>query len=81
MMCAGGSTATGLRRFTPNCSGAIAETAARLMPADRARITRALEVVLATGRTIGDWHREGLRAGARSRALRARCSSIPSAPR
>lgn len=37
------------------------ETAARLMPGDRARITRALEVVLATGRTIGDWHREGLR--------------------
>jgi tRNA dimethylallyltransferase len=37
------------------------ETAARLMPGDRARITRALEVVEATGRTIGDWHREGLR--------------------
>jgi tRNA dimethylallyltransferase len=36
------------------------ETAARLMPGDRARITRALEVVLATGRTIGDWHRDGL---------------------
>jgi len=36
------------------------ESAARLMPGDRARITRALEVVLATGRTIGDWHREGL---------------------
>jgi len=36
------------------------ESAARLMPADQARITRALEVVLATGRTIGDWHREGL---------------------
>jgi tRNA dimethylallyltransferase len=30
------------------------------MPGDRARITRALEVALATGRTIGDWHREGL---------------------
>jgi len=36
------------------------ETATRLMPGDRARITRALEVVLATGRTIGDWHRDGL---------------------
>jgi tRNA dimethylallyltransferase len=36
------------------------EAAARLMPGDRARITRALEVVLATGRTIGDWHRDGL---------------------
>jgi tRNA dimethylallyltransferase len=38
------------------------ETAARLMPGDRARITRALEVVTATGRTIGDWHRDGLAA-------------------
>jgi tRNA dimethylallyltransferase len=37
------------------------ETAARLIPGDRARITRALEVVMATGRSIGDWHRDGLR--------------------
>jgi tRNA dimethylallyltransferase len=36
------------------------ESAARLMPGDRARITRALEVALATRRPIGDWHREGL---------------------
>jgi tRNA dimethylallyltransferase len=33
--------------------------AARLMPGDRARIARALEVVLATGRSILDWHEEG----------------------
>jgi tRNA dimethylallyltransferase len=32
--------------------------AARLMPGDRARITRALEVVLATGRSLLDWHEE-----------------------
>ncbi len=32
--------------------------AARLMPGDRARISRALEVVLATGRSILDWHGE-----------------------
>ena len=36
-------------------------TAHRLMPADRARITRALEVVLATGRSLTDWHREGMK--------------------
>ena len=36
-------------------------TAQRLMPADRSRISRALEVVLATGRSLTDWHREGLR--------------------
>jgi tRNA dimethylallyltransferase len=36
--------------------------AARLMPNDRARISRALEVVLATGRSLHDWHREGLPA-------------------
>ena len=32
----------------------------RLMPLDRSRITRALEVVLATGRSLTDWHRDGL---------------------
>ena len=35
-------------------------TAHRLMPNDRARISRALEVVLATGRSLTDWHREGM---------------------
>jgi tRNA dimethylallyltransferase len=35
-------------------------TARRLMSGDRARITRALEVVLATGRSLTDWHREGM---------------------
>jgi len=34
--------------------------AQRLMPGDRARITRALEVVLATGRPLANWHREGM---------------------
>ena len=34
--------------------------AARLEPNDRVRIARALEVVLATGRALTDWHREGL---------------------
>jgi tRNA dimethylallyltransferase len=29
---------------------------------DRSRISRALEVVLATGRPLSDWHREGLPA-------------------
>jgi tRNA dimethylallyltransferase len=34
--------------------------AARLMPGDRSRITRALEVILATGRPLADWHRDGM---------------------
>ncbi len=34
--------------------------AARLEPADRTRIARALEVIEATGRPLGDWHRRGL---------------------
>ena len=38
------------------------ETAARLMPGDRARVTRALEVILATGRSLSDWHDEGMPA-------------------
>jgi tRNA dimethylallyltransferase len=33
--------------------------AARLMPGDRSRITRALEVVLATGRSLAEWHEQG----------------------
>jgi tRNA dimethylallyltransferase len=33
--------------------------AARLSPGDRARVTRALEVVLATGRSLLDWHDAG----------------------
>src|ERR1700687_5593617 len=37
-------------------------TAQRLMVNDRSRISRALEVVLATGRSLTDWHREGLSA-------------------
>jgi len=36
-------------------------SAERLMPADRSRITRALEVVLATGRSLSDWHRDGMK--------------------
>jgi tRNA dimethylallyltransferase len=32
--------------------------AARLKPSDRARITRALEVVLATGRSLFNWHQQ-----------------------
>jgi tRNA dimethylallyltransferase len=34
--------------------------ARRLMPGDRARITRALEVFLSTGRSLTDWHRDGM---------------------
>jgi tRNA dimethylallyltransferase len=36
------------------------ETAHRLMPNDRSRIARALEVFKSTGRSLSDWHREGL---------------------
>ena len=36
------------------------DTAKRLMPKDRARIARALEVMLSTGRSLTDWHRDGL---------------------
>ena len=35
-------------------------TAQRVTANDRSRISRALEVVLATGRALSDWHREGL---------------------
>ena len=35
-------------------------SAERLKPRDRTRIARALEVIEATGRSLPDWHREGL---------------------
>ncbi len=35
-------------------------TARRITETDRSRISRALEVALATGRPLSDWHREGL---------------------
>jgi tRNA dimethylallyltransferase len=35
-------------------------SAQRLKPRDRARVARAVEVVEATGRSLTDWHREGL---------------------
>jgi tRNA dimethylallyltransferase len=37
-----------------------AVSAERLKPRDRTRIARALEVVEATGRSLTDWHRDGL---------------------
>jgi tRNA dimethylallyltransferase len=37
-------------------------TAHRLMPNDRSRIARALEVLEATGRSLSDWHRDGMRS-------------------
>ena len=36
--------------------------AARLRPGDRMRLARALEVLEATGRSLADWHRDGLPA-------------------
>jgi tRNA dimethylallyltransferase len=36
--------------------------ARKLMPGDRARILRALEVVIATGRSLADWHASGMAA-------------------
>jgi tRNA dimethylallyltransferase len=35
-------------------------TAQRLMPGDRARVMRALEVILSTGRTLSDWQHEAM---------------------
>jgi tRNA dimethylallyltransferase len=40
-----------LEQFDPGAAG-------RLKPADAARIARALEVILSTGRTLADWQKE-----------------------
>ena len=37
------------------------QMARRLMPRDRTRVARALEVVTATGRSLADWQRDGMR--------------------
>jgi tRNA dimethylallyltransferase len=46
-----------LHALLMQCDPASAE---RLKPRDRSRIARALEVVEATGRSLTDWHRDGL---------------------
>ena len=54
-----------LRTFDP-------EAATRLKPADTTRVNRALEVILSTGRTIGEWQEEregGIAAGVELRPL------------
>jgi tRNA dimethylallyltransferase len=38
------------------------EMAGRLRPGDRMRVARAVEVLEATGRSLADWHRDGLQA-------------------
>jgi tRNA dimethylallyltransferase len=50
--------------------------AARLMPGDRARVTRALEVILATGRSIVQWHEANMPARVDA-ALAAKVFLIP----
>ena len=43
--------------------------AAKLKPADKMRIGRALEVLEATGRSLAEWHRDGMPAILESRAV------------
>lgn len=52
--------AEGVEALQAELAGLDPTAAARIMPRDRSRILRALEVVQATGRPISDWHREGL---------------------
>src|ERR1700730_16112422 len=42
------------------------QMARRLMPRDHTRVARALEVVTATGRSLADWQRDGMRGAARA---------------
>jgi len=56
----------GIAPLYAELSACDAASASRLMPNDRARITRALEVILATGRSLTDWHGAGMRPALRS---------------
>ena len=51
----------GIAALYAELGGCDPATARRLMPGDRARVTRALEVILATGRSLTDWHRDGMK--------------------
>ena len=46
----------------PSLPAAIRRWPQRLKPGDRMRIARALEVLEATGRSLADWHRDGMPA-------------------
>ena len=50
----------GVEALHAELAGRDPVSAERLKPRDRTRIARALEVVEATGRSLTDWHREGL---------------------
>ena len=50
----------GVEKLHAELSRVDPKTAARLMVRDRSRILRALEVLEATGRNMGDWHGDGL---------------------
>ena len=63
----------GVAALHAELAGLDPAAAAQLRPADRARVTRALEVVLATGRSLLDWHR-GEQTGNRRSAGAARVS-------
>jgi tRNA dimethylallyltransferase len=52
--------AEGARALHAELMGRDPQMGRRLMPGDRSRITRALEVLEATGRSLVDWHREGM---------------------
>src|ERR1700716_430046 len=50
----------GVEALHAELTGRGPASAERLKPRDRTRIARALEVVEATGRSLTDWHRDGL---------------------
>jgi tRNA dimethylallyltransferase len=51
---------SGVEALHAELGNADPASAQRLKPRDRTRIARALEVIEATGRSLTDWHREGL---------------------
>jgi tRNA dimethylallyltransferase len=53
------------------------QMARRLMPRDRTRVARALEVVTATGRSLADWQRDGMHGAARAGARPAPTDAAP----
>ena len=67
-------------RCTPNWRAAIRRWRRGCRPGDTMRIGRALEVLEATGRSLADWHRDGMPAVLDRRARRRRVPRRRSGP-
>ncbi len=75
--CAQGSTRKASRRCMRSLRSAIRSRPQRLNASDRAAISRALEVMMATGRSLAEWHKRGPAAALLGRRMRVKVFLAP----